>query len=274
VPELPEVETVKRSLQQSLVGRVINGIEIRIPKIIKAPSQEEFQSLLEERMVEGVDRRGKYLLIQLSGGLVLVVHLRMTGRLFVCPPSLDQDRHTHVLMDLDNGWQLRFEDQRQFGTMHLLPSHRLGEIRGLAAMGWEPLDRRFSPTRLGELCGESRRRIKDLLLDQSVVAGIGNIYADEILFAAGIHPGRIAATLGEGEIQALHSAMGTVLRAAIRHRGTSVRDYVDGAGVKGSYQHHLKVYRCTGMPCPRCGRPIEKIRVAGRSSHYCAHCQK
>lgn len=273
MPELPEVETVKRTLQEKIVGKVVKGARVFLPKMIKHPPAEEFPGAITGREILGLDRRGKYLLVRLTGQFVMVVHLRMTGRLTYTAPDVPLAKHTHVIFELDDGHELRFQDQRQFGTIYLMPEKELNRISGLRQLGPEPLAVEFTAGQLGDMLAGRKRKVKEVLLDQTFLAGIGNIYADEILFVAGIHPERPADQLLEQEVQRLYEAIRSVLQEGINHRGTTVRDYVDGSGQQGDYQHRLRVYSRKGEPCPRCGQPVIRIKVGGRSSYLCRCCQ-
>lgn len=274
MPELPEVETVRRTLEPRLAGRKISGVEILTPKIIKQPGTAEFASGLTGRTVLGVDRRGKYLLLHLSGGMTLVTHLRMTGQLTCCSPERERDKHTHVIIFLDNGWELRFADLRKFGEMHLLPTGNYGSISGLANLGPEPLGEEFVPNEFTAGLKGKKTKIKALLLDQSFLAGLGNIYVDEALYRAGVHPERPAGSLTVREAGTLYETVREVLAEGIKYRGTSVKDYVDGDGKAGSFQDRLKAYGRAGEPCFRCGQPMEKVKVGGRTSVFCPQCQR
>lgn len=275
MPELPEVETVVRSLERHLSGLTITAVDLVMPEVIRSPKPEQFiEQITGKQFQKKLGRRGKYLLIHLSDGLTLVIHLRMTGRLIYCEADLPMEKHTHVIFHLDNGKQLRFADVRRFGRLQLVPTAEVSGLSGLKDMGPEPLDQEFTREFLKKELRRRRTRIKSLLLDQCFVAGLGNIYADEALYRAKIHPERLAPDLTTREAAVLHKAIIEVIAGGIEHRGTSFRDYVDGEGRPGSFQHHLKVYNREGLPCSHCGRPIERIKVAGRSSYYCPSCQK
>jgi formamidopyrimidine-DNA glycosylase len=274
MPELPEVETVKRTLQPRLTGLTITGVQLSLPKIVKTPGPEEFKKIIINKKILKIDRRGKYLLLALSGGYTLAVHLRMTGRLVYVADALPPTKYTHAVFHLDNGGRLIFADMRQFGGMWLVLTSSLGSLSGYKDLGIEPLDECFTMGFLKkELC-RRRTRIKSLLLNQTFIAGLGNIYADEVLHRAGINPERPAETLTSRETARLHRAVVDVLREGIDNRGTTVRDYIDGDGRAGSYQELLRVYKQEGKPCQNCGQIITKKKVGGRSSHYCPSCQK
>ncbi|MEW6661488.1 MAG: DNA-formamidopyrimidine glycosylase [Bacillota bacterium] len=273
MPELPEVETVKRSLADKILHIPILDVEILFPKVIKFPSAEDFSAHLRGKRFVNINRRGKYLLLHLNDEHILVVHLRMTGRLLWVKGEEALAKHTHIVIVFENGYQLRFQDQRQFGTLHLVHGNQLHLLPGLERLGPEPLSN-LSVCGLRESLHKSRRKIKDFLLDQTVIAGIGNIYADEILFTAALHPERPAATLTEEEVDKLYRAIISRLEAGIRHRGASFRDYVDGEGRQGEFQTLLQVYGREGLQCFHCGSLISRKKIGGRSSCFCPTCQK
>ena len=272
MPELPEVETVARDLRGQLVGRRFVSATILWPRTLAMPAVEEVEARLKEREVIAIGRRGKYLLMHLDDGQTLVAHLRMTGRLSIVPGDspLLEDKHTRAWFGLADGEALVFNDSRKFGRIWL--AERLDDVVG--KLGPEPLAWDLTP---GDFAARLRRRktaLKALLLDQTVVAGVGNIYADEALFRAGIHPLRKASTLTDAEVERLYDALREVLNEAINKRGTLLRDYRTPYGEDGYFQNHLRVYGRYGKPCPRCGEPIERIRVTQRSTHFCPKCQQ
>jgi formamidopyrimidine-DNA glycosylase len=271
MPELPEVETVVSELRPHLVGRRILAADILWPRTLAAPDLTSFVERLRGRVITRLGRRGKHLLFELDSGESLIIHLRMTGRLEIAPADsqLRAGPHVRAWFDLSGGECLVFSDARKFGRVWLVrdPDEVLG------ALGPEPLDWTFDARRLTERIGGHRTAVKTLLLDQAVVAGIGNIYADEALFLAGIHPLRSGASLNDDEIARLYAAIRQVLREAIAQQGTTLRDYRPPYSAEGAYRNSLRVYQQTGRPCPRCGAPIERIRVTQRSTHFCPHCQ-
>jgi formamidopyrimidine-DNA glycosylase len=271
MPELPEVETVARGLQASLVGRVIVRTEILWVRSVAAPDPTAFSQRVKNQSVEAVERRGKWLAITLGSGDTLLIHLRMTGRLVVeSHPCLDR-RHLRAVFLLDNGQRLSFVDQRKFGRLHLTAHPQ--EILG--SLGPEPLSTTFTPDRFREMLLQRHGRIKPLLLDQHFVAGLGNIYTDEALWKAGIHPLRQANTLSGEEVRRLHAAIQAVLRAAIASGGTTLQDeaYQRIDGRAGEYSERLAVYGRDGQRCPRCAETITRITVGQRGTHFCPHCQ-
>jgi len=271
VPELPEVETIRRDLLPALRGRSFTHawVSPEAPRLVQAPSAADFARLLAGRRVEDISRRGKYLVFHLSGALYLVVHLRMTGALLHRPSDAPPDRYVRAILSLDDGSELRFSDLRKFGAFWLVAE--LSEVLG--RLGPEPLDSGLTPSLLRDLTARRRAPVKSLLLDQRALAGIGNIYADEALFAAGLHPLRPASGLSDAEVERLHDAIRRVLLAALEDRGASFSDYVDASGREGRHQFRVRVFRRTGKPCYTCGREIERVKVAGRSTHFCPQCQ-
>jgi formamidopyrimidine-DNA glycosylase len=270
MPELPEVETVVRGLRAPLIGRVVRGLWTDWARAIRTPSLEQFAAQIDGQKFRAVERRAKYIVCQLDHDL-LVVHLKMTGRLYVTAAEAqhEADRWVHVRFDLDDGQQLRFSDARKFGFVSLVSS-----LEMLAPnLGLEPLGSEFTPAYLSARSRRHHKAIKALLLDQDFVAGIGNIYADEALHAAGIHPLRPANSLTDGEFSRLHAAIRRVLVDGIEREGASVNWYRKPDGTSGTAQNHFTVYDRAGQPCLRCGRPIEKMRVAQRGTHFCAVCQ-
>lgn len=274
MPELPEVETIRRSLAPHLAGATIAGVNPLYPGIL-LPDAGMFTSLLPGLKIQELRRRGKYLLLDLSQDWSLVIHLRMTGKLLWKPAPEDPARHTHVVLDLADGSQLHFNDVRRFGRWQLVETPLLCQVPGLCALGPEPIDADFGPGVFArQLAGREKGKLKALLLDQTIVAGLGNIYVDEALFLAGLHPLRVAASLSEEELARLAGACRQALETGVRHRGTTLRDYLDGLEQKGDMQNFLLVFDREGEPCPRCGAEIRRIKVAGRSSYFCPVCQK
>lgn len=273
MPELPEVETVRRTLCAKVIGKVIERVEILTPRQIYHPDPDTFRAELEGARLTELERRGKYLLFRL-GPATLVAHLRMSGRLYVCDPVRSLDKHTHVILHLEGGTQLRYEDQRKFGGFHLLGPRGEGTPPGLAALGPEPLSEAFTPGYLQDKLAGKKALIKAALLDQSLVAGLGNIYVDEALFCARVHPERTCQSLSDSEVTALHSCIQAVLEKAVEKRGTTFSLYFDGDGAKGDMYDELLVFDRTGEPCPRCGDRIEKLAVAQRGTHVCPTCQE
>jgi formamidopyrimidine-DNA glycosylase len=271
MPELPEVEIVARGLQVSLTGRTIVTVEVCWARSVLPPAPIAFARRLTGQTISGTGRRGKWVIILLDGGDTLLVHLRMSGRLIVGSGESPDDRHLRVLFSLDDGRWLRFIDQRKFGRMVLTsdPQEVLGDL------GPEPLEDGFTPARLGQMLARRRGRIKPLLLNQRFLAGLGNIYADEALWQAGVHPLRQADTLTRAETRRLHQGVRGVLQAAIDRGGTTLPDagYQQADGRSGEFAVELAVYGRAGQPCPRCGMTVERIRVSQRGTHFCPRCQ-
>lgn len=274
MPELPEVETVKRSLAEHLMGQRIQDVLVNQEIVIKTPGIDEFKEKIIGKTITGMDRRGKYLIIGLSQGWKMIVHLRMTGQLVYVEKNSPLRKHTHVVFGLENERELRFTDQRRFGRIWLVEDDRLSGVSGLCSLGPEPLEDAFCREGLEEQLSRRKTKIKSFLLDQKYIAGIGNIYADEILYRSGIHPERTADSLVREEITCLYQAVRNTLGEAVEHRGTSFSDYVDGRGEKGSHQNHLHVYQQVGKKCPRCGALIGRLKVGSRSAYHCPGCQK
>lgn len=274
MPELPEVETVRRTLHPKLTGHTITRVEIFWPRAIRYPEAPEFAREIHGRKVLDIERRGKHLLLRLSGDRTLVVHLRMTGRLLYRDEGEAVDPHTTVLFHLDHGKALHFCDIRKFGVMHLVCPEEWERVSSLAGLGVEPLAAEFTPEYLAGVLAGGKGPVKARLLDQRRIAGLGNIYVDEALHRAGIFPTRPAGSLTQSELTRLHGAIRAVIAEGIDHRGTSVRDYVDGDGRAGAFQEHLRVYQRTGRPCLACGQPILRTVVAGRGTFYCPCCQR
>ena len=269
MPELPEVETIVNQLRSRLLERQIVAVWIGWGRIVERPPLESFCHLLEGQTFAEARRRGKFLLFPLHSGDTLLVHLRMTGNLLLLPSSLDPDQHTHAVLTLDDGQQLHYRDVRKFGRLYLVDDPQ--EVVG--GLGPEPLAPDFDAAALAARLAGRRARIKSLLLDQRVLAGLGNIYTDEALFRAGIHPLRLAQSLTADEIARLHGAIRAVLREAIAAQGSTLRDYRSAAGQPGRFQEQLRVFRRHGEPCPRCGTVLARILVGGRGTHFCPRCQ-
>lgn len=269
MPELPEVETTVRALRVPLLGKTITGVRNSWPRHIATPSPEALRERIAGRSIEAIDRRGKYLVFTLTGGETLIIHLRMTGHLSVVEADAPVAPHTHTTFTLANGKELRFRNPRKFGRVYLVqdPEDVLGKL------GPEPLDPDFTPERLKEQLERRTKQLKALLLDQTFIAGVGNIYADEALFYAGLHPQRGAHSLRDGEIEELHAALQKVLRMGIEREGASIDRYVKPDGSRGTMQDVVAVYKRTGEACVRCGTTIKRIVVAGRSTHFCPACQ-
>jgi formamidopyrimidine-DNA glycosylase len=270
MPELPEVETVRRSLAPFLTGVSIRTVTVREPRLRRTLAPD-FANVLTGRTIARLGRRGKYLYLYLDDGKIWVVHLGMTGQLLVEETENLPLPHDHVLVTLSTGHRLRYNDPRRFGLM-LIGTE--AEVETVTALGVEPLGRLFTSRYLRERIQRTQRTIKDVLMDQHVVAGVGNIYASELLFRAGVQPSHVAATLTEEATGRIVEATKTVLREAIRHRGSSISDYRDGEGKRGGFQDRFRVYDRAGQPCSVCQQPIQRETRGGRSSFFCADCQR
>ena len=269
MPELPEVETIVNQLRPCLRGRQIEAVWVGWERIVDRPPAEEFRRRLQGQTFVAAERRGKFLLFPLRSGDTLLVHLRMTGRLLLQPCDVELDQHTHAVLTLDDGQRLHYRDPRKFGRLYLVDDPQ--EVVG--RLGPEPLAADFDATALAAQLADQRARIKSLLLDQRVLAGLGNIYADEALFRAAIHPLRLGQSLAAEEIARLYAAVRAVLSEAIAAQGSTLRDYRSASGQSGRFQEQLQVFRRQGESCPRCGTVLERIRVGGRSTHFCPRCQ-
>jgi formamidopyrimidine-DNA glycosylase len=278
MPELPEVETIAADLRPQLIGARFTAAHVVWPRTLAEPAPETLNARLAGQQVLDIGRRGKYLMLHLDSGEavtgsdVLIIHLRMTGQLDVVTDGapLLNGAHLRAWFELEDGRRLVFTDARKFGRIWLVADAETV----VGKLGPEPLDWTFTPEILGGRVRERRAAIKAVLLDQAVVAGVGNIYADEALFLAGISPVRRASSLSDAEIGRLCEAIRSVLRESIDQRGTLLRDYRTPYGQDGAYQNRLRVYQQTGQPCPQCGAPIERIRVTQRGTHFCPRCQQ
>ena len=295
MPELPEVETVARDLQDRVAGATITGATVAWDRTIRHPQPaERFAVEIAGATIRRVGRRAKTVLVHLEDGRVMTVALRMTGALIVTAPGTPPDPYARVVFSLDDGRELRYRDVRKFGRIGLWPGgglrsvgagrgarsrrvaegsarYRIGEV--FSGHGPEPLSRSFTVRRFAERLGRRSAKLKTLLLDQAFIAGVGNIYADEALWRARLHPLRPADTLTPDEVRRLHRAVRRVLRDGIANRGSSFSDYVGADGEPGENAERLAVYRRTEQPCYRCGRPIRRIVVGQRSTHFCPRCQ-
>ncbi len=266
MPELPEVETIKNELLPHVLGRTITGVELFWERIVRRPAVDEFRSLVIGQRITGLSRRGKYLFFHLSGGRVLVMHMKMTGSLLVNPSDT---RFTRAILHLDGGVDMHFWDPRKFGVMWLEGD----ESAVVEKLGPEPLDDEFTLETLAEILCNRTAPVKPVILDQSFIAGIGNMYADEALFEAKIHPQRPAGGLSGEEVHRLYDAIRKVLRKALEKKGASVRNYIRPDGTPGTAHDEFKVAHGVGKNCPDCGAPIRRIVVRGRGTYFCPVCQ-
>ena len=273
MPEGPEVETVRRGLTRLVVGRKVLGTEVRWEKTISGMAPEEFDAELVGRTIEKVDRRGKYLLFRFSGGLTMVSHLRMEGAYYTVPAGTEPGKHDLVTFHLDEGIDLFYRDTRKFGRMNLVPDADALQVAGLAKIGPEPTEKDLSLAYMVSEFGKSRMHVKPFLLDQSHIAGLGNIYVDETLWQSQIHPLTAANKLTEDELARLRENIIHELTRATEHHGTTVQSFTTSFGQAGEFQNELQVYGRVGEPCLRCGHPLEKMKVAQRGTTYCPVCQ-
>ena len=271
MPELPEVETVKKTLAPKIMGRTITKVTVLWDKIVEDDTKSFVKKLTGAQFL-GMARRGKFLIFHLDVA-DLVSHLRMEGKYQVVARTLPLDKHTHVIFDLDNGEQLRYLDIRKFGRMALMPAGQGTSYPGIKKLGAEPTEATFDLATFAAKLKKSHKVIKTLLLDQTVVAGIGNIYADEILFRAKIHPLTPANVLTAAEVATLRRDIIEILAQATVDGGTTIRTFENAEGQSGHHQGALTVYDRQGEPCVVCQTTIEKIVVGGRGTHFCPHCQ-
>jgi len=269
MPELPEVQTIIDDLSKYLIGKSIDKLNIPTPSICRKHVPKS--SRLKGVKIQSLDRRGKHILVNLTNNQTMIVHLKMTGKLIYIDNATEIAKHTHFIMIFDSG-ELHFNDIRRFGFIDFVNSDKLDKIPYLSGLGPDALDI-STPEFISKLRSRNKP-IKSALMDQNIIAGLGNIYADESLFSAGIRPSRIASSLSRKRLEKLYQSMREILRIAIQARGSSVSDYVDGSGIPGTFQNQHKVYGRTGLPCVKCGAAIKRQVLAGRSSHYCSRCQR
>jgi formamidopyrimidine-DNA glycosylase len=272
VPELPEVETIRRQLGPHLEGRTLVGVEILDPRWTRPASPDDVQDGLRGRVVEEVGRSGKYLVWRLTGERFLLIHLRMTGALLFDPPA--DPPHTRVRFELDDGHRLVYNDPRRFGTGHLIDGPIARDAYLAQRLGVEPLTPAFTAEHLREIARGRTAPVKSFVLDQRRIAGVGNIYADEALFRAGIHPLRPAGSLKRPQLEALRDAIEFALAAGIDAKGATIDDFRHVDGAQGSFQDLFQVHQREGRPCPVCGTAIRKLVVGGRGTYVCEHCQR
>jgi formamidopyrimidine-DNA glycosylase len=274
MPELPEVESIRLTLAKHILGKKLVQVEIFWSPVAISWLDKNFAELLKDRTIESIGRRGKYLLINLSKGLTMIVHFRMTGRLIYYPRKHSVDKHTHIVFLLDDEGEIHYSDIRKFGRIQLVPTQKAIKIPSLAKLGPEPLNESFTFDKLGQRLANKKCKIKAALLDQRTIAGLGNIYVDEALFRAGIYPGKSTNTLKVSEIILLYNSICDTLTEGIKAGGTSFRDYRDAEGKKGLFQESLMVYGRGGEKCKVCGDLLLKEKIAGRTTVYCPTCQQ
>ncbi|HUW23237.1 MAG TPA: bifunctional DNA-formamidopyrimidine glycosylase/DNA-(apurinic or apyrimidinic site) lyase [bacterium] len=268
MPELPEVETIRRGLEKRILEKKVNRVEINTDRMVKKPSPKRFKEEVEGRNFKQVIRRGKYLILVLSSGKEIVIHLRMTGQLIYGK----RDTKNRVSFLLSNGKYLNLNDSRHLGEIRLVENWK--RVPSIAKMGMEPLEGSFTLKVFGEMLNKRKAKIKPLLMNQEFLAGVGNIYAQEALFKARIHPERHAHRLKRDEVELLFSEIKKVLKKAIDYKGSSLSSYVDVEGKRGSFHSRLRVYGRGGEPCVKCKTPLEFVRLAGRGTTFCPKCQK
>lgn len=273
MPELPEVETVRRGLTRLVKGHVVESTEVRWSKTVSNLTPEEFDAELAGRKIERIDRRGKYLLFRFSGDLTMVSHLRMEGSYYTVPRGTEPGKHDLVTFHLDDDVDLFYRDTRKFGRMTVVPNTQLDQVPGLSTLGPEPTEDALDFNYMKRIFNKSNARIKPFLLDQSHIAGIGNIYADETLWQSKIHPKTHVNALTDDEIHTLRNKIIAEMARSIEHHGTTVHSFTNVFGEAGEFQNELEVYGRAGEPCLRCGTVLEKIKVAQRGTTFCPHCQ-
>lgn len=273
MPELPEVETVRKGLERLVIGKTIDYVTVRWPRIIEQPDAELFALELIGQIIESIQRRGKYLILQLTDW-ELVSHLRMEGKYEFYSENAPENKHTHVIFHFTDGSELHYNDVRKFGRMALMEKGKSASYKGIASLGPEPLPEVFKLAEFEKGLKKSHKAIKPLLLDQKLVTGLGNIYVDEALWQAKIHPEQPADTLNKKEAATLRLAIIDILGKAVEAGGTTIRSYLNALGEAGKFQISLQAYGQTGVPCSLCGTPIIKTKVAQRGTHYCPTCQK
>jgi formamidopyrimidine-DNA glycosylase len=278
--ELPEVEVMRRDLEKDVVGRKVAKAEVRPSKnamrvIRRHGKRKEFTDRLVGRKLAKVERRGKYILVHLDNGDVLVVHFGMSGQFVRGNKRQALQPHTHVVIDFQQGGDLRYVDPRTFGEMFVATPDELGKVKELQHIAIDPLDHVFTWQAFGAALAERASKMKVLLMDQKFMSGLGNIYSDEVLFAAGLRHDRMSDSLSSQEVRRLYRALQEILQDAIRFRGTTLDDeaYVDLFGKPGEFQNELKVYGRAGQPCRRCRTPIEAVKISGRNAYFCPQCQ-
>jgi formamidopyrimidine-DNA glycosylase len=278
--ELPEVEVMRRDLERDVVGKKIKAAEVKQSKnamraIRRHKTRKEFTSRVAGHKITKVERRGKYVLITLDGGDVLVVHFGMSGQFHRGTGRVALPAHTHVVLTFQQGGDLRFVDPRTFGELFVVTPDELGKVKELQHLAIDPLDQVFTWPTFQYLLAERAAKMKQLMMDQKFISGLGNIYSDEVLFSAGLRYDRMSDTLSSQEVRRLYRAIQETLQEAIKLRGTTLGDeaYLDLFGQPGEYQNELKVYGRAGLPCRRCRTPIETVRISQRTSFFCPQCQ-
>ncbi len=274
MPELPEVETIRQIIEPQISSSIIQKVEVLNEQIISYPDIEHFCENLTKKRFIGMNRRGKFLIFQHENQVSLFLHLRMTGQLLITPREYPNEKHTHLVLHLSNGMELRYIDVQRFGRFWLIGKNDSSNITGVNLLGLEPFDKRLTPEYLKSKLSQKKKSIKEMLLDQSVVAGIGNIYSDEILYLCEIYPGTKCTELTDKDWENLSQIIPQELSLAIKENQMSAEEYLTGKGKKYRNMQFLKAYGHEGTPCPVCGSIFKKILIGGRSSCYCPSRQK
>lgn len=273
MPELPEVETVKNTLKRKILNKKITSCEVLYKGIIEYPSCEEFVKNIKNQTINDIERRGKWLILVLDD-YYLLSHLRMEGKYFLKDSTIDINKHEHVIFRFSDNEELRYQDTRKFGKMLLISKEDLEETRPIKELGYEPWDNRLNIKYLKDKFSKKRLPIKTVLLDQSIITGLGNIYADEVLFLSSVNPLVKACNLKDKELQSIIENSKKVLEKAISEGGTTIRSYTSDEGITGRFQNSLYVHQREKEKCLTCGSTIEKIKVGGRGTYFCPKCQK
>lgn len=273
MPEIAEVETVRQTLRKRIIGRKIKNVNIIYDKIIES-NLDEFKKIIPGMSFTEIERRGKWLLFVLNNEYYLCSHLRMEGKYFIKKHDEVIDKHEHVIFELDDGYDLRYADVRKFGRMDLVKKENIEDVEGVHKQGIEPIDDKLSKEYLFDKFKKSNLPMKELLLDQTIISGLGNIYADEVLFRAGIDPNRLGSSITLKECEKIKIVSKEIIEKAILNGGTTIRSYTSSLGVIGHYQDYLMVHKREGEPCKVCNTTIKRIKIGGRSTYYCHKCQK
>jgi len=274
MPELPEVETIRQDMLKKVKGKKICKVEVKNEKPIHIPAPSQFVKRLKGKVFRDIFRRGKYLIVQINSTENLIFHLKLTGRLIFSPRGERNPEYTRIIFNFEDKSRLFFTDIRGFADVYLISEREWGKVPSLQSIGPEPLDPDFTLNKFENLLKGKKGRIKPLLMDQSFIAGIGNIYSQEALFRARIHPERNSSQLKKEEIKSLYKNLLSILREAISYRGSSVDTYVNLQGEKGEFEPYLQVYGKKGKSCKRCANPIVKKKIGGRGTYFCSKCQK
>ncbi len=272
MPEIAEVETVRNTLKKMILKKKIKDVNVIYPNIIIG-SIKEFKDILINKSFEDIKRKGKWLLFDL-GDYYLLSHLRMEGKFFVKERDLPIEKHEHIIISFTDNTDLRYHDTRKFGRMQIVKKEKLGEVKALAKQGAEPLSEDLTKEYLYNKLKNKNVPLKTLLLDQSIISGLGNIYANEVLFASHLNPLKKGLDVTLDDCDAIVNSTNKIIKEAIKAGGTTIRSYTSSLGVTGHYQEKLKVHKREGLPCPICHTPIEKIKIGGRSTYFCPNCQK